>query len=102
MLVPYDLRDTDGAARESSLDFALRLLKDRGVAVAPGETFGRASARHIRVSLAQDEHIVRHDPLFCREGVGGKEVWLAIKPAADIHADAEKITLHMALLMSLN
>lgn len=35
-------------------EFALRLIADRGVAVAPGDTFGPAGRHLIRISLASD------------------------------------------------
>ena len=38
-----------------SMDFALKLLEEKKVAVAPGNTFGEMSKDHIRVSFASSE-----------------------------------------------
>jgi aspartate/methionine/tyrosine aminotransferase len=38
-----------------SLAFAKKLLKEENVAVAPGETFGRASGHMVRISFAVEE-----------------------------------------------
>jgi aspartate/methionine/tyrosine aminotransferase len=46
-----------------SLDFAHRLLEERGVAVAPGTAFGEVGAGAVRVSLASSDQDLR-------EGVG--------------------------------
>ncbi len=42
-----------------SRTFTLRLLKEQKVAVAPGNTFGRISSRHIRISIASPEEKIR-------------------------------------------
>lgn len=42
----------------NSHEFATRLLRERGVAVAPGSTFGAMCADHVRISIAaSEEHI---------------------------------------------
>lgn len=46
-----------------TLDFAKRLVREAGVAVAPGETFGERGAGMIRLSLASH-------PDMIREGIG--------------------------------
>lgn len=38
--------------------FALHLLQDQGVAVAPGSAFGRVAAQAVRVSLASDDKVL--------------------------------------------
>ena len=43
-------------SNESSQDFALRLLRDGGVAVVPGEAFGEAG--HIRISFGAAESVL--------------------------------------------
>jgi arginine:pyruvate transaminase len=47
MYVMLDIRATG----LSGTDFANRLLEETGVAVMPGESFGRAAAGHLRVAL---------------------------------------------------
>lgn len=47
------------AAEMSSRDFAVRLLEEKRVAVAPGSTFGEMSAREVRVSVASSDEDVR-------------------------------------------
>ena len=42
-----------------SRDFAIRLIETEKVAVAPGSTFGKVCADHIRVSIASPEEQVR-------------------------------------------
>lgn len=39
----------------TSRDFAIRLLRQHNVAVAPGSCFGSATANYIRLSLASSE-----------------------------------------------
>jgi aspartate aminotransferase/aminotransferase len=39
----------------SGREFAFRLLRDCGVAVAPGDAFGERSRRAVRISLASSE-----------------------------------------------
>lgn len=46
------------ATGEPSLDFALRLLEERGVSVAPGSVFGPAGEGWVRISLAADEDVI--------------------------------------------
>jgi len=47
----------------ASRDFALRLLQERGVGVAPGTAFGTQAAHSVRISLASSD-------VALREGVG--------------------------------
>jgi len=47
------------AAKMDSRDFAVRLLEEKRVAVAPGSTFGRLSAAAVRVSVASRDEDVR-------------------------------------------
>ena len=54
----YVLVDISAAAMDSR-DFAVRLLKEKRVAVAPGSTFGRLSAAAVRVSIASRDEDVR-------------------------------------------
>jgi aspartate aminotransferase len=50
-------------ARLHSRDFALRLLREKGVSVAPGSAFGEVAGRAVRISLASSDSDLR-------EGVG--------------------------------
>jgi aspartate aminotransferase len=50
-------------ARLHSRDFALRLLREKGVSVAPGSAFGEVAGRAVRISLASSGTDLR-------EGVG--------------------------------
>ena len=43
----------------NSHDFATRLLQEKGVAVAPGSTFGAMCADHVRISIAASEDHIR-------------------------------------------
>jgi len=43
----------------NSRDFALELLKEKKVAVAPGSTFGHMCSDHIRISFASPEESIR-------------------------------------------
>lgn len=54
----YVMVDITDAAMDSR-DFALGLLKEKRVAVAPGGTFGKLSAAAIRVSVASKDEDVR-------------------------------------------
>jgi aspartate aminotransferase/aminotransferase len=54
----YVLVDISAAATDSR-DFALRLLEEKRVAVAPGGTFGRLGAGAVRVSVASRDEDVR-------------------------------------------
>jgi aspartate aminotransferase/aminotransferase len=54
----YVLVDISAAAMESR-DFAVQLLEEKRVAVAPGGTFGRLSAGAVRVSVASRDEDVR-------------------------------------------
>lgn len=53
----YVMVDVESALRpgESSTEFTYRLLEDRHVAVAPGDTFGAGARNYVRLSLASSE-----------------------------------------------
>jgi aspartate aminotransferase/aminotransferase len=53
----YVLVDISGTEMESNA-FADRLLNTERVAVAPGDTFGQAARKYIRVSLAAEEKVI--------------------------------------------
>jgi aspartate/methionine/tyrosine aminotransferase len=53
----YMLLDVS-AAGLPSMDFTLRLLRERGVAVAPGEVFGPGGEGLVRVSLAEETRVL--------------------------------------------
>jgi len=60
------------ASGMDSRDFAVRLLEEKRVAVAPGKTFGKMCADHVRISIAaEDDHIRRGVTAIC-ELVKGK------------------------------
>ena len=60
------------ASDMDSHDFAVRLLEEKRVAVAPGKTFGKMCADHVRISIAaEDDHIRRGVTAIC-ELVKGK------------------------------
>ena len=60
------------ASGMDSHDFAVRLLEEKRVAVAPGKTFGKMCADHVRISIAaEDDHIRRGVTAIC-ELVKGK------------------------------
>ncbi len=50
-------------ARLPARDFAFKLLRERGVSVAPGTAFGDVAAESVRISLASSDADLR-------EGVG--------------------------------
>jgi len=50
-------------SRLHARDFAFRLLRERGVSVAPGTAFGEVAANAVRISLASSDQ-------YLREGVG--------------------------------
>ena len=54
----YLLVDISSTGMDSR-DFALELLREKGVAVAPGNTFGDVCRDHIRISVASPEEYVR-------------------------------------------
>jgi aspartate aminotransferase len=58
----YIMADVSGS-REESDRFALRLLRERGVSVAPGTAFGRVAGNAIRIALSAAEADLR-------EGIG--------------------------------
>lgn len=54
------------AAGMDSGEFAVRLLKEQRVAVAPGSTFGQTCRDHVRISIAaSEEHIRRGVTALC-------------------------------------
>jgi aspartate aminotransferase len=54
-----DVSNPSGTARRGR-QFALDVLRERNIAVAPGTTFGSVAENYMRVSLAaSDEEIVR-------------------------------------------
>lgn len=55
----YLLVDARSLARGQDDDVAGRLVRDHGVAVAPGETFGPRGRGHVRISLATAEDQLR-------------------------------------------
>jgi aspartate aminotransferase len=48
-----------GASLATSFDFAKALLEEAGVAVIPGQEFGRCGAAHVRLSFATSEELIR-------------------------------------------
>jgi aspartate/methionine/tyrosine aminotransferase len=46
------------AAGLPSMEFTLRLLREWGVAVAPGEVFGPGGDGLVRISLAEETHVL--------------------------------------------
>ena len=54
----YLLVDISSTGMDSR-DFALRLIEEQKVAVAPGSTFGETCADHVRISFASPEENVR-------------------------------------------
>jgi aspartate aminotransferase/aminotransferase len=50
----YLLIDISSTGMDSK-EFAYQLLKDKKVAVAPGDTFGQISKKYIRISFAASE-----------------------------------------------
>jgi aspartate aminotransferase/aminotransferase len=54
------------ASGMDSRDFVVKLLKEKGVAVAPGKTFGQMCQDHVRISIAApEEHIRRGVTAIC-------------------------------------
>jgi aspartate/methionine/tyrosine aminotransferase len=68
-----DISDT----KEPSLDFALRLLEERNVSVAPGSVFGPAGEGWIRISLAVEEDVIAE---------GMRRIADAVRDHAVLHA----------------
>ncbi len=66
----YGLVDIPGGA-ESALAFAKRLLIERGVAVVPGDTFGAATARMVRLAFTTDDSSLRQGLEHLREVLAG-------------------------------
>ena len=61
----YQLIDIS-AARMNSTDFALSLLKEDRVAVAPGDTFGDTTASYVRIAFTTDvERLERGVRILC-------------------------------------
>lgn len=54
----YLLVDISASGMDSR-DFALRLLQEKKVAVAPGNTFGNHCRNHVRISIASSEENIR-------------------------------------------
>ena len=54
----YLLVDISSTGMDSR-DFALRLLEEQSVAVAPGNTFGQICSNHIRISIASSKENIR-------------------------------------------
>ena len=54
----YVMADVSGAEGDSRR-FALRLVRERGVSVAPGTAFGRVGAGMVRISLASSDEDLR-------------------------------------------
>ena len=54
----YLLVDISSTGMDSR-DFAVRLIEEKGVAVAPGNTFGKVCADHVRISIASPVENVR-------------------------------------------
>jgi len=46
------------AAQQPSMEFCLALLDSAAVSVSPGEVFGPAAERFVRISLAADEDLI--------------------------------------------
>jgi aspartate/methionine/tyrosine aminotransferase len=46
------------AAKSDSMGFALRLVKEARIAVAPGVTFGTKGEGHVRLSLCSSEETI--------------------------------------------
>jgi aspartate aminotransferase/aminotransferase len=51
--------DVDTGEPFDGIAFAERLIRERGIAVAPGMAFGPRTARYMRVSLASDDETLR-------------------------------------------
>ena len=61
----YLMIDISAAGMDSG-EFAVRLLKEKRVAVAPGSTFGQMCRDHVRISIAaSEEHIRRGVTTIC-------------------------------------
>ena len=61
----YLMIDISAAGMDSG-EFAVRLLKEKRVAVAPGSTFGQMCCDHVRISIAaSEEHIRRGVTTIC-------------------------------------
>jgi len=70
----YAMLDISGVTQDT-YDFAIRLLHDEGVAVAPGETFGPSGRGLIRIALcASDETIDRGVEAISREVASASRV----------------------------
>ncbi|TAM73481.1 aminotransferase class I/II-fold pyridoxal phosphate-dependent enzyme [bacterium] len=71
----YVMADVSPSGMESR-DFALALLRERGVAVAPGSAFGNVAAKAVRISLASSEEDLREGVTrlctFVRERAGAR------------------------------
>ena len=54
-----------------SLEFAKLLIKDAGVAVAPGIGFGEGGDEHVRFALVENEHRIKQAAKGIRKVLGG-------------------------------
>lgn len=78
MYVMLDIRAVD----RDSETFAWDLLKAEDVAVMPGASFGAAAEGHVRVSMCQDEAVLREAAGRLRRFVGARLDALAADNAA--------------------
>ena len=68
----YQLIDISGA-RMNATDFALSLLKENKVAVAPGDTFGDTTASYVRIAFTTDaERLERGVRTLCERVTSGR------------------------------
>ena len=78
----------------SSTEFALNLLKRRGVAVVPGSAYGESTDRFVRVSIGtESEERIRHGLVLLRQEVesnAGAGEQLADESARRRHAGASE------------
>ena len=65
----YVMADVSAAAGDSR-EFALRLVRERGVSVAPGTAFGEVGARTVRISLASSDEDLREGIPRLAEALG--------------------------------
>jgi aspartate aminotransferase len=79
----YMLVDVSDAGLPS-LDFALRLLSEWGVAVAPGEVFGPAGEGLVRISLAEEPEVIEEGVRRLADAIAA----LAARPDARARAGA--------------
>ena len=83
-----DVSGPDGTRRRGR-QFALDVLRERNIAVAPGSTFGSVAEHYVRVSLAaSDEEIVRGVREICE--FAKRETDSIVYIATDGHAQQYK------------